>query len=138
MGQGLQARYLNAVLLAEAPLPPAALLRAIKVIERQAGRRLGRHWGPRPLDIDILDFRGRRMGWAAHPSRLRGRLILPHPEMHRRAFVLAPLLDVAPNWRHPVLERTARALLARLPRHERLGVRPYLDFPPLPCEKREE
>ena len=49
--------------------------------------------------------------------------VIPHPRMHERAFVLAPLLDVAPDWRHPVLNRSARALLAALPDQ---GVRPLL------------
>jgi 2-amino-4-hydroxy-6-hydroxymethyldihydropteridine diphosphokinase len=124
VGHGRQNRYLNAVLLTEAALPPAALLLALKAVERRAGRRLGRHWGPRVLDIDILDFRGRRIGWPPPSRRIRGQLIAPHPELHRRAFVLRPLLDVAPSWRHPVSGATARVLLARLPRHERLGPRP--------------
>jgi 2-amino-4-hydroxy-6-hydroxymethyldihydropteridine diphosphokinase len=89
------------------------MLRLLKRIERRAGRRLGRRWGPRPLDIDILDYRGTRIGW---PPRRRepGRLILPHPEMHRRVFVLVPLLEIAPHWRHPILGLGARALLSHL------------------------
>jgi 2-amino-4-hydroxy-6-hydroxymethyldihydropteridine diphosphokinase len=125
VGHGLQPRYLNAVLRARSNLAPAALLRALKAIERKAGRRLGRHWGPRPLDLDILDYRGRRAGWPSPTGRPRGHVVLPHPEMHKRAFVLAPLLDVAPAaWRHPVFRRSAGALLGRLPGHERLGVEP--------------
>jgi 2-amino-4-hydroxy-6-hydroxymethyldihydropteridine diphosphokinase len=113
LGPGRQDRYLNSVALVAARLPPAVLLRLLKRIERRAGRRLGRKWGPRPLDIDILDYRGTRIGW---PPRRRqsGRLILPHPEMHRRVFVLVPLLEIAPHWRHPVLGVGARALLSHL------------------------
>ena len=96
-----QPRYLNAVVLVEAYIAPGALLRLLKRIERRAGGRLGaRNGGPRPLDIDILDYGGRRIGRPPR-RRQRGRLILPHPEMHRRAFVLVPLLEVAPAWRHP-------------------------------------
>jgi 2-amino-4-hydroxy-6-hydroxymethyldihydropteridine diphosphokinase len=126
-GPGLQQRYLNAVALAASPLPPAVLLRLAKRIEREAGRRIGRKWGPRPLDIDLLDAEGRRIGW---PPRRRtpGGLILPHPEMHVRAFVLVPLLDVAPHWRHPVLGLGARTLLARLPARMVAEVRQSLDF----------
>jgi 2-amino-4-hydroxy-6-hydroxymethyldihydropteridine diphosphokinase len=82
-------------------------------LERKAGRRAGRPQGPRPLDIDILDYGGRRLGWPGR-GRRRARLVLPHPEAHRRAFVLVPLAQVAPHWRHPVLGASARALLDRL------------------------
>jgi 2-amino-4-hydroxy-6-hydroxymethyldihydropteridine diphosphokinase len=126
-GPGLQQRYLNAVALVASPLPPAGLLRLAKRIERQAGRRLGRKWGPRPLDIDLLDAEGRRMGWPPRAGD-RTRLVLPHPEMHVRAFVLVPLLDVAPHWRHPVLGLGARALLARLPARMVAEVCQSLDF----------
>jgi 2-amino-4-hydroxy-6-hydroxymethyldihydropteridine diphosphokinase len=137
VGPGRQAPYLNAVLLTEARLPPAALLRLVKQIERRAGRRPGRRWGPRSLDIDVLDYGGRRMGWPAW-EREPGRLILPHPEMHERAFVLVPLLEVAPHWRHPVLGVSGRSLLARLPRQRRCGIRQTLDFEAGTCEKAGE
>src|SRR5215510_13124652 len=129
VGGGRQPDYLNAVLFAEATLAPAALLRLVKGLERKAGRRPGRRLGPRPLDIDILDYGGRRLGWALSwpgswpgsrpgscPGRNRRRapLVLPHPEAHRRAFVLVPLAQVWPQWRHPVLGASARSLLRRL------------------------
>ena len=121
MGPGRQAPYLNAVVLVRARVAPATLLRLIKRIERRAGRRLGARWGPRTLDIDLLDFGGRQLGWP--PRRRRpGRLILPHPEMHARAFVLIPLLEVDPHWHHPTLAVSGRALLARLPAANRRGV----------------
>jgi 2-amino-4-hydroxy-6-hydroxymethyldihydropteridine diphosphokinase len=113
VGGGRQPDYLNAVLIAEATLAPAALLRLVKGLERKAGRRPGRRLGPRPLDIDILDYGGRRLGWAGR-NRRRAALVLPHPEAHRRAFVLVPLAQVAPQWRHPVLRASARTLLRRL------------------------
>ena len=111
VGGGRQPDFLNAVVMIEARLPPAALLRRLKQLERAAGRRPGRRWGPRPLDLDILDYAGRRLAW---PGGRGSRLTLPHPEMHRRAFVLRPLADIAPHWRHPVLGATAQALLRRL------------------------
>jgi 2-amino-4-hydroxy-6-hydroxymethyldihydropteridine diphosphokinase len=134
LGPGRQASYLNAVLLLQSHLAPAALLRLIKRIERRAGRRLGAHWGPRCLDIDILDYGGRRLGWPKR-RRQRGRLVLPHPEMHLRAFVLVPLLEVDPHWRHPVLAVAGRALLARLARASQRGIRQSLDFAPSTCDK---
>jgi 2-amino-4-hydroxy-6-hydroxymethyldihydropteridine diphosphokinase len=142
LGPGRQAPYVNAVLLLHAAVSPAALLRLVKKIERRAGRRLGARWGPRCLDIDILDYGGRRIGWPKHrrqrgnrPQSQRGRLVLPHPEMHKRAFVLAPLLEVAPHWRHPVLTVTGRTLLARLPNAQRHGIRQSLDFAAPACDK---
>ena len=137
-GPGLQDRYLNAVVQVAAPLAPAALLRLLKRIERDAGRRSGPKWGPRPLDMDIIDYGGWRIGW---PPRRRepGRLILPHPEMHARAFVLVPLLEVAPHWRHPVLGLGARTLLARLAPAKAADVRPQtLDLQRPACDKRAE
>ena len=151
LGPGRQPSYLNAVLLVEAHVPPAALLRLIKRLECLAGRRLGARWGPRCLDIDILDFAGRRLGG---PPRLGGprrrggpgrlgaqlaprRLVLPHPEMHRRAFVLVPLLEVDPHWQHPTLSASGRALLEGLPATGRRGVRRSLAFEALACEKRQ-
>lgn len=134
VGPGRQAPYLNAVLVLEAHVAPAALLRLLKSLERRAGRRFAPHWGPRCLDIDVLDYSGRRIGRSSR-RRERGRLVLPHPEMHRRAFVLVPLLEVAPRWRHPVLGVEARTLLARLEHRERAGVRQTLDFAALACDK---
>jgi 2-amino-4-hydroxy-6-hydroxymethyldihydropteridine diphosphokinase len=107
LGPGRQAPYLNAVLLLQAQIAPAALLRLIKRIERRAGRRLGTRWGPRCLDIDVLDYGGRRLGWPQR-GRQRGRLILPHPEM-QALVVLVPLLEVDPHWRHPARGRRAHA-----------------------------
>jgi 2-amino-4-hydroxy-6-hydroxymethyldihydropteridine diphosphokinase len=129
LGPGRQAPYLNAVLQLQTDVAPAALLRLIKRIERQAGRRQGSRWGPRALDIDILDYGGRRLGWSRRQCQ-RGRLVLPHPEMHLRAFVLVPLLEIDPHWRHPILAVAGRTLLARLTRARQRGVRQSLDFAP--------
>lgn len=113
LGAGYQPTYLNAVVIAEAKLAPGELLRLLKRIERRAGRRLAPPLRPRPLDIDILDYGSRRLGWPPL-RRGRGQVILPHPEMHSRPFVLVPLREVAPGWRHPVMGLTASAMLARL------------------------
>jgi 2-amino-4-hydroxy-6-hydroxymethyldihydropteridine diphosphokinase len=134
VGLGRQPAYLNAVVLVDASMAPAALLRTLKHIERRAGRRLGRHWGPRQLDIDILDIAGRQVG-NPRGRRRPGQLLLPHPEMHRRAFVLLPLREVAPCWHHPRLGLTVSALLARLGPHDRAGVRRLLDSPAITCDK---
>ncbi len=112
-GGGRQPDYFNMAAMLRTTLPPATLLRRLKTLERLAGRRQGRIWGPRPLDIDIIDCGGMRIGRPSAPRRA-GQLVLPHPLAHKRVFVLKPLLDVAPHWQHPVLRRGARALLYRL------------------------
>ena len=121
VGDIRQPAFLNAVVTARGSLAPTDLLRVLKRLERDAGRRTGVRWGPRPLDIDILDHGGRRLGGRARHT-LPGRLVLPHPELHRRGFVLVPLAQLNPHWRHPVLHLTARQLLARQPTRAR-GVR---------------
>jgi 2-amino-4-hydroxy-6-hydroxymethyldihydropteridine diphosphokinase len=134
VGPGRQAPYLNAVLILEAHMAPGAVLRLLKRLERRAGRRFAPRWGPRCLDIDVLDYGGRRIG-VPSARRERGRLVLPHPELHKRAFVLVPLLEVAPRWRHPALGAAGGMLLARLNRRKRLGVRPTLDSAAPACDK---
>jgi 2-amino-4-hydroxy-6-hydroxymethyldihydropteridine diphosphokinase len=134
VGGGGQPPYLNAVIVVSGACAPGILLRLCKRIERRAGRRQTPPMRARPLDIDILDYGGRRLGWP--PSRReRGRLVLPHPLLHRRTFVLVPLMEVAPHWRHPVFGTRAKALLARLSPKACTGVRQALDFPALTCEK---
>ena len=97
--------FANAVALVESDLEPPALLRRLKSIERHFGRRAGRRWGPRVLDLDLALWSGGKWG-----SRL---LTVPHPQLVRRSFVLAPLAAIAPGWRveGPL---TARHLAHRL------------------------
>ncbi len=87
---------------------PAALLAALQALELAAGRERPYVNAPRSLDLDLIDLDG-LVRAAPDP-------VLPHPRAHLRRFVLQPLLDVAPGWRHPVLGLEARALLAALPR----------------------
>ena len=76
-------------------------------VERRFGRERQRRWEPRTLDLDVLDYRGELRG--DPPPEL------PHPRLHERAFVLVPLAEVAPGWRHPRLGRSVEALIAELP-----------------------
>ena len=107
--------YANAVAVTSSALDPARILIILKDIERAFGRRRGRRWGDRVLDLDLI-----AAGRAMLPSRLGWRrakgLVVPHRAMHARPFVLRPMLAVAPNWRHPVLNLTTRQLAARLGR----------------------
>jgi 2-amino-4-hydroxy-6-hydroxymethyldihydropteridine diphosphokinase len=100
--------FANAVALVESELDPSALLAALKRVERDFGRRAGRRWGPRVLDLDIIL-------WSEGPWA-GGGLIVPHPEFRRRRFVLEPLAELAPGWRDPITGATARQLLHRLGR----------------------
>ena len=99
--------FANAVALVETAIDPPALLAALKAIERDFGRRTGRRWGPRVLDLDIV-------AWSGGPFASR-RLTIPHRRLAERSFVLTPLTLVAPNWRL-IGWLTARHLAARLAR----------------------
>lgn len=88
-----QADYLNAAVALRTPLAPPELLAALLSFERAAGRERRERWGPRVLDLDLL---------AVGSRALRTKeLELPHPRLLERAFVLAPLAEVAPDWVHP-------------------------------------
>jgi 2-amino-4-hydroxy-6-hydroxymethyldihydropteridine diphosphokinase len=121
MGAARQPPYVNQVARVATSLPAPALLRLLKQIERRAGRRGGRPWGARTLDLDIIDYKGLVLNWSgARKGTPRARvrpLVLPHSQLERRPFVLRPLLDVAPDWRHPVLSLSAAELWRRVPKH---------------------
>lgn len=121
VGSVRQPDFCNAVVGVRGSITPAALLRLLKRLERRAGRRPNGRWGPRPLDIDILAFRGTMLGRPARKCA-PGRLTLPHPELPRRGFVLVPLAEVASHWHHPHLKRSAATLLRSRPQLVR-GVR---------------
>ncbi len=102
-----QPDFVNAVARINTRLQPEELLRRLHTIEAEAGRRRGKRWGPRTLDLDLLDHNGIT---ASFPSGL----VLPHPGIAERLFVLMPLLEVAPGWIHPVLRRRPATLIRDL------------------------
>ena len=103
--------FANAVALIESDAEPPEMLTHLKAIEREFGRRRGRRWGPRVLDLDLVLW----SGGTFHSQRLT----VPHPQLARRAFVLQPLAAIAPNW--PVVgslsvRHLAHRLARRVPR----------------------
>lgn len=100
--------FANAVALVDSPLDPPALLDRLKQVEHDFGRRGGRRWGPRVLDLDIVLWS--QGAWGGDG------LIIPHPEFRRRLFVLEPLAEIAPGWRDPITGATVRQLRHRLGR----------------------
>jgi 2-amino-4-hydroxy-6-hydroxymethyldihydropteridine diphosphokinase len=109
---GDQPWYLNGVAAVATRLAPAALLELLHRVERRFGRVRRSRNEPRVLDLDLLDYDGL--------VQQSGAAVLPHPRLHERAFVLLPLRDVAPQWRHPVLGRTVDELVAALPPGQRV------------------
>lgn len=85
-----QEDYLNAVLIVQTELTPHLLLKTLNDIESAAGRERNVVWGPRSLDVDVVDIKGLQVAEAD--------LIIPHPRAHERAFVLVPLAEISPDW----------------------------------------
>ena len=99
-------KFVNAVAEVQTALFPQTLLARLHEVERLFGRTRMMPNAPRTLDLDLLDYQGRI---ASGPPEL------PHPRMQSRAFVLVPLAEIAPGWRHPVSRKSAAKLLRELP-----------------------
>jgi len=98
--------FINAVAAVETALDPLALLRKLHEIESIFGRERTQPNAPRTLDIDILDYDGRIQTSAPE---------LPHPRIEGRGFVLVPLAQIVPHWRHPVTGKSVASLLSEIP-----------------------
>lgn len=105
-GPADQPDYLNAVVALATTLPPARLFARCLAVEECFGRRREERWGPRTLDIDLLLFDGLVLDTPG--------LVVPHPRLHQRRFVLEPLCELAPRLSHPVLGVSLDRLLAEL------------------------
>ena len=135
---GAGPNYINAAaLLQVAPHVKAAdILQKLHLIEAMFGRQRNLRWGMRTLDLDLLALDDEVLPDPTTQSQWRSldplqqteetpeQLILPHPRMQDRAFVLVPLNDVAPDWRHPLLQQTVAEMMAALPAASRNEIRP--------------
>ncbi|MGE4482642.1 2-amino-4-hydroxy-6-hydroxymethyldihydropteridine diphosphokinase [Acidocella sp.] len=113
-----QPDYCNGMIRMTGAIDPALLLRHLQEIETRFGRERSVPNAARTLDLDIIDMAGM--------IRATPDPVLPHPRAHLRAFVLRPLLDVSPAWRHPVLRQNVTTLLAELPPQD---IEPWHDEP---------
>ncbi len=130
--------FVNAAMTIFTTLSPLALLEHLHRIEAAAGRQRVKRWGQRTLDLDLIAVGGEILPDAETYAYWRdlslqdqlvetpSQLILPHPRMQDRAFVLVPLCDVAPDWRHPVLGRSVAQICADLPSAARAEVTPLI------------
>lgn len=128
--------FVNGVAALETAMTPAEVLSALHAIERDLGRDRRRRWAPRACDLDLLAWgdlvlpdRATVAEWIAlapeaQAERAPDGLVLPHPRLHERGFVLRPFVDVAPDWVHPLLGQSAQALLEALPADALAGVAP--------------
>lgn len=112
-----QPMFLNAVLWGRTSLAPQALLQRAKEIEGELGRRPSFPNAPRPIDIDILFYDDRVMDTPG--------LVIPHPRLSERAFVLVPLMEIAPHLRHPGTGQGVSEMAARLRQKGDNGVEPW-------------
>lgn len=106
-----QPEFVNAVAEIETGLAAGDLLALLHRIEDEFGRVRSAANAPRTIDLDLLDYRGVVEGGAGSAAGP----VLPHPRLHQRAFVLLPLAEIAPDWRHPVSRRGIAELIASLP-----------------------
>ncbi|MBK1634942.1 2-amino-4-hydroxy-6-hydroxymethyldihydropteridine diphosphokinase [Rhodovulum adriaticum] len=136
MPAGAGPDFVNAVAAIETTLPPAAVLARLHEVEAAFGRTRTVRWAARTLDLDLLDLGGTvlpdadtQTAWRTLPPEAQAQhappaLILPHPRLQDRAFVLVPLAEVAPDWQHPILGMTAQQMLQVLPDSEKAPILP--------------
>ena len=126
--------FVNAAVSFEIDWSPANILELCHDMEATAQRTRESRWGQRTLDVDFIGFGGAilpdlptYLSWRELPleqqmEKAPSRLILPHPRLQDRSFVLVPMMDVAPDWEHPILQMTTRQMLALRPDEEKASV----------------
>lgn len=118
VGKTDQPDFFNAVLSADSSLEPMALMGLLLEIEKSFGRLRGERWGPRTMDLDLIDFEGKVLDLEEGEVSLH----LPHPRLHERAFVLRPLQDLEPEWTHPASGEGLKVMLERIGEDQALSV----------------
>ena len=133
--------FVNAAMAMITTLSPHDLLSHLHQIEAEAGRERHARWAQRTLDLDLIGLGNevypdeqthahwRNLSIQDQMRRTPDTLILPHPRMQDRAFVLVPLAEIAPNWVHPLLGQSIAALCAQLPQADRADVVPLTPRP---------
>ena len=128
--------YVNAAVRLDCDVPPFEVLDVLHQIELEFGRFRSQRWGNRTLDLDLLAFADTVVPndatferWLSQPPeeqkmRAPDELVLPHPRLHERGFVLVPLADIAPDWVHPILGETVSEMLSALPSYKLNGITP--------------
>lgn len=128
--------FVNAAVLLDAAYAPAEMLAILHQVESQMGRERGQRWGQRTLDLDliasadlVLPNPETHQHWRDLPldrqiSDAPEQLVLPHPRIQDRAFVLVPMADIAPDWVHPILKLNVLEMLEALPKRDKDAVKP--------------
>jgi 2-amino-4-hydroxy-6-hydroxymethyldihydropteridine diphosphokinase len=128
--------FVNGAARVSDDMPPRAAMEVLHAVEAALGRERPARWAPRVCDLDlladgdaVLPDRATVAEWIAldpaeRMARAPAGLVLPHPRLHERAFVLAPLAEITPDWVHPVLGLSVRGMLADLPAAARAGIAP--------------
>ena len=124
--KGLGPDYVNAAVMVSSQLDAYSLLAVLHLIEEEKDRTRPKRWGKRTLDLDLLAFgshilpnlhaynKWRYLSLDLQKKVVPDRLIVPHPRLHERSFVLGPLMDIAPDWHHPVLSQSVEQMFSAL------------------------
>lgn len=109
-----QPNFVNGVATIATKLAPQQLMAHLHDLELQADRRRTLRWGPRTLDLDLIDYDGKVLAGEGEKQGHSLPLVLPHPGIAARDFVLKPLAEIAPNWHHPITGKTPQEMLDAL------------------------
>ncbi len=128
--------FVNSVVVLDTDRSPVEILRILHRTEADFRRKREKRWGPRTLDLDLIAIGGAvlpdpatqrhwmELGLEAQLRATPERLILPHPRLQERAFVLIPMAQLVPGWRHPLTGKSVKQMLDALPEAEKAAIRP--------------